>query len=52
MNFNNFTIKSQETVQYAFTVAQGKQQQAIETGHLLKGLFHESENVTGFLLKK
>ncbi len=52
MNFNNFTIKSQEAVQYAFTVAQGKQQQAIETGHLLKGLFHESENVTGFLLKK
>ncbi len=52
MNFNNFTIKSQEAVQYAFTVAQGNNQQAIETGHILKGLFHEAENVTGFLLKK
>ena len=52
MNFNNFTIKSQEAVQHAFTVAQGKQQQAIETGHILKGLFHEAENVVGFLLKK
>jgi len=52
MNFNNFTIKSQEAVQHAFVVAQGKQQQAIETGHILKGLFHEAENVVGFLLKK
>lgn len=52
MNFNNFTVKSQEAIQHAFEVAQGKQQQAIETGHILKGLFHEAENVTGFLLKK
>ncbi|HCY40506.1 MAG TPA: ATP-dependent chaperone ClpB [Prolixibacteraceae bacterium] len=52
MNFNNFTIKSQEAIQHAFEVAQGKQQQAIETAHILKGLFHEAENVVGFLLKK
>lgn len=52
MNFNNFTVKSQEAVQHAFEVARGKQQQAIETGHILKGLFHEAENVTGFLLNK
>lgn len=52
MNFNNFTVKSQEAIQHAFEVARGKQQQAIETGHLLKGLFHEAENVTGFLLNK
>ncbi len=52
MNFNNFTIKSQEAIQHAFEVAQGKQNQAIETGHILMGLFHEAENVTGFLLKK
>jgi ATP-dependent Clp protease ATP-binding subunit ClpB len=52
MNFNNFTIKSQEAIQYAFEVAQGNQQQAIENGHILKGLFHEAENVVGFLLKK
>lgn len=52
MNFNNFTIKSQEAIQQAFEVAQGKQNQAIETGHILKGLFQEAENVVGFLLKK
>ena len=52
MNFNNFTIKSQESIQHAFEVAQGKQNQAIEPGHILKGLFHEAENVIGFLLKK
>jgi len=52
MNFNNFTIKSQEAIQQAFEVAQAKQNQAIETGHILKGLFQEAENVVGFLLKK
>jgi len=52
MNFNNFTIKSQEALQHAFEVAQAKQQQAIESGHILKGLLHAAENVSGFLLKK
>ena len=52
MNFNNFTIKSQEAVQHAFEVAQANNQQAIENGHVLKGLLHAAENVTGFLLKK
>jgi len=52
MNFNNFTIKSQEAIQHAFQVAQANSQQAIETGHVLKGLTHSAENVIGFLLKK
>ncbi|QIA07243.1 ATP-dependent chaperone ClpB [Draconibacterium halophilum] len=52
MNFNNFTIKSQEAIQQAFQIAQGNNQQAIETGHLLRGLLHSAENVTEFLLKK
>src|SRR5690554_5865267 len=52
MNLNNFTIKAQEAIQHAFQVAQGNNQQAIETGHLLKGLFHAAENVVGFLMKK
>ena len=52
MNFNNFTIKSQEALQQAFDIAQGKQQQAIENGHILKGLLHAAENVTDFLLRK
>ncbi len=52
MNFNNFTIKSQEAIQHAFEVAQANNQQAVETAHVLKGLLHAAENVTGFLLKK
>jgi ATP-dependent Clp protease ATP-binding subunit ClpB len=52
MNLNNFTIKSQEAVQHAFQVAQGNNQQAIETGHLLKGLINEAESVVMFLFKK
>ncbi len=52
MNFNNFTIKSQEALQHAFDVAQAKQHQAVENGHILKGLLNAAENVTGFLLKK
>ncbi|MEZ5105789.1 MAG: ATP-dependent chaperone ClpB [Draconibacterium sp.] len=52
MNLNNFTIKSQEAIQHAFQIAQGNNQQAIETGHIFKGLFYAAENVTNFLLKK
>lgn len=52
MNLNNFTIKAQEAVQQAVQLAQANQQQAIETGHLLKGLLTSAENVTHFLLKK
>ena len=52
MNLNNFTIKAQEAVQQAAQVAAQGGQQAIETGHLMKGLLLSDENVTGFLTKK
>jgi ATP-dependent Clp protease ATP-binding subunit ClpB len=52
MNFNNFTIKSQEAVQKATEIAAGKQNQAIETAHLLKGMLVVDENVIPYLLKK
>ena len=52
MNFDNFTIKAQEAVNHAVKIAEGNNQQAIETGHLLKGLMVNAESVTGFLLKK
>lgn len=52
MNLNNFTIKSQEAIQKAFSIAEGYQNQAIENGHILKGLLSQGENVIGFLLKK
>jgi len=52
MNFNNFTIKSQEAVQKAGEIAQAFQNQAIETSHLLKGMLTVDENVIPYLLKK
>lgn len=52
MNLNNFTIKSQETLQKAFSVAESYQNQAIENGHLLKSLMSEAGDVTNYLLKK
>ena len=52
MNLNNFTIKSQEAVQQAMQIATINTQQAIENGHLLKGILAVDENVTPFILKK
>ncbi len=52
MNFNNFTIKSQEAVQQAQQIATNNGQQSIENGHLLKGILEVDENVTPFILKK
>ena len=52
MNFNNFTIKSQEAVQRAQQIAQGFEHQQIENAHILKGILEVDENVTPFILKK
>jgi ATP-dependent Clp protease ATP-binding subunit ClpB len=52
MNFNNFTIKSQEAVQKATEIGAAKQHQAIEPSHLLKGMLMVDENVVLYLLKK
>ncbi len=52
MNFNNYTIKSQEAVQKAQQIAQGFGHQQIENAHILKGIFEVDENVTPFLLNK
>ncbi len=52
MNLNNFTIKSQEAVQQAVQIATVNGQQAIENGHILKGILEIDENVTPFILKK
>jgi len=52
MNLNNFTIKSQEAVQQAVQIATVNGQQAIENGHILKGILEVDENVTPFILKK
>jgi ATP-dependent Clp protease ATP-binding subunit ClpB len=52
MNFNNFTIKSQEAVQEAINQAQSRGQQAIETAHVLYGVMKVGENVTNFIFQK
>lgn len=52
MNFNNFTIKSQEAVQKAIEVVKEKQQQSIEPAHLLMGVILTGENVVNFLFQK
>ncbi len=52
MNFNQFTIKAQEAVQFAQQLAIQNGQQGIETGHLLKGVLDADENVLPYLFKK
>ena len=52
MNFNNFTIKSQEAVQKAVNLVRQNSQQAIEPAHLMLGVLDVGENVTNFLLQK
>lgn len=52
MNFNNFTIKSQEAVQEAVNLAQSRGQQAIDPVHLLAGVLKVGENVTNFIFQK
>ena len=52
MNYNNFTIKAQEALQKAITLAQSANQQIIEPTHLLKALMVIDENITSFLFQK
>lgn len=52
MNFNNFTIKSQEAIQRAKQIAQEYGHQQIENEHIFKGIFEVDEHVTPFLLQK
>lgn len=52
MNFDKFTIKSQEALQKSAEIASGLQQQAIEPGHLLKAIVETDENVTNYVFKK
>ncbi|QRM90876.1 ATP-dependent chaperone ClpB [Lacinutrix sp. WUR7] len=52
MNFNNYTIKSQEAIQQAQQIAQGYGHQQIENEHIFKAIFEVDENVLPFILKK
>ncbi len=52
MNFNNFTIKSQEAIQKAVEITRGAGTQAIEPVCLLKGVIDEGESVLKFIFQK
>ncbi len=52
MNFNNYTTKSQETIQLAQQLAQRYGHNQIEHEHIFKALTQVDENVLPFLLKK
>ena len=51
MNFDKFTIKAQEALQKSAEIAMSRQQQAIETGHILKAILETDENVSEYLFK-
>ncbi len=52
MDLNKFTIKAQEAVQRAQQLALEQKNQAIECGHLLKGVLSVDENVIPHLFQK
>jgi len=52
MNFNNFTIKSQEAIQQAIDLVQSNGQQVVETPHLFKAVITKGEDITQFLFGK
>jgi len=52
MNFEKYTVKSQEAIQNAVQLAQEMNNQVIEPGHLFRGIMETDDNVTSFLFKK
>ncbi len=52
MNFEKYTIKSQEALQKSAEIALSNHNQAIEPGHVLKAILETDENVVSYLIKK
>ena len=52
MDFNKFTIKSQEAVQQAQQITQSMGHQQIENSHILKGILEVDEHAIPFIFKK
>ena len=52
MNQDKFTLKSQEVLQYAFNLAQEKENQAVETGHLYLAVNEQAEDLLVYVLEK
>ena len=52
MNFNNFTIKSQEAIQKAVEITRSAGAQAIEPVAILKGVMDQGESLLKFIFQK
>ncbi len=52
MDFNKFTMKSQEAIQFAQEIAASNGQQGLETGHLLQSILQNDQDVTPYLFGK
>ena len=52
MNINSLTIKAQEALQSAVTLARDAGQQAVEPQHLLMALLKEDDSLSNFLLSR
>lgn len=52
MNFNKYTIKSQEAINKSGEIVKAFGQQMIEPAHILKAMLETDENVIGFVIKK
>ena len=52
MNFDNYTIKSQEVLNKSKEIATTHGQQVIETSHLLLAILQSDENLVSYLFKK
>ncbi len=52
MNLSNFTVKGQESVAKALSIASAAGHQAVEPAHLMKGVISESDSIADFLFGK
>lgn len=52
MTLDKFTIKAQEAIQQAVSIAQQSGQQSIEPVHLLRAITSKSQDIAGFIFRK
>jgi ATP-dependent Clp protease ATP-binding subunit ClpB len=52
MNFQQYTIKTQEVIEKASKIALANNQPIIETGHLLKAILETEETMVSFIVSK
>ena len=52
MTYDNFTIKAQESILRGQQIAGGKDQQVVDTSHLILGILEIDEKIPEFLFNK